>query len=173
MKLKDICEDVKLQKQGTYAGVKYSTKSVDAIRRYLKDNNIPNQVNTKKIHTTLLYSRKFLPKFKAQGMLTHPIKATFEKFVVWETTPPDPKQTPWNCLVMQLRCPELVNLHKRYMKEHEAEYDYDVYTPHVTLSYNIGDLDIKQLPRFEDTLYITEEYMETLNLDWAATDGVK
>lgn len=171
MKLKELHENNKT-KQGTYAGVRYSNESVTAITKYIKDNNIPNPVATHKMHTTLLYSRKFLPKYKPQGKLTPPLKATFDSFVVWETTPPDPTQEPWNCLVMKLKCPALVELHKKYMKEHQATYDYDEYSPHITLSYNIGDLDVGRLPNFDVVLEIVEEYGEDLELDWAETKGV-
>ena len=171
MKLKELHEEKK-STQGTYAGVNYSPKSVKAITDYIKEHDIPNPINPKKIHTTLLYSRKFLPNYKPQGKLTPPLKATFDCFVVWKTTPPDPNQEPWNCLVMKLKCPELVERHKKYMKEHQATYDYDEYSPHVTLSYNIGDLDVGHLPNFDVVLEIVEEYGEDLELDWAETKGV-
>ena len=173
MKLKDLIEADEHSSKGTYAGVKYSPSSVELIEQFMETNHIPNAIVPSKIHTTLLYSRKFLPKYQPQGKLNPPLTATFEKFVVWKTTPPDPKQVPWNCLVMMLDCPELVQLHNMYMKEHHATYDYDQFNPHITLSYNIGDLDVKHLPQFKGTLSIVEEYSEILNLDWAGTDGVK
>ncbi len=171
MKLKDLHEKVNTT-QGTYAGVNYSPESVQAIETFNKKHNIPNPIAPGKIHTTLLYSRKFLPNYKPQGTLSTPLTATFDSFVVWKTTPPNPNQTPWNCLVMKLKCPELVELHKKYMDEHQATYDYDEYSPHVTLSYNIGDLDVKHLPDFTEQLIIVEEYGEDLALDWAETKGV-
>ena len=43
------------------------------------------------------------------------------------------------------------------MKEHGATYDYDEYKPHITLSYDVDDLDPDQLPSFDKDIIITEE----------------
>lgn len=173
MKLREIKEERRKQQRGTYAGVKYSPESVEALQKFMKHHKIPNPIAPNKIHTTLLYSRKYLPNYKPQGMLKYPLKARFKEYVVWKTSPPDPKQEPWNCLVMKIDCPELEKLHKKYMEEHDAEYDYDEYHPHITLSYNIGNLDVTHLPPFDGHLDIVEEYGENLNLDWANTHGTK
>jgi hypothetical protein len=172
MKLSDILEENE-PKKGTYAGVRYSPESIEAVQTFLKEHSIPNPVADDKIHTTLLYSRKFLPNYEPKGKLAKPMQAKFHQYDVWKTSPQDETQEKWNCLVMKLKCPELEALHKQYMDEHKATYDYPVYTPHVTLSYNIGDYDITKLPNFTAPLHITEEYGEELNLDWANTHGTK
>lgn len=169
MKLNEIAQERRKQKRGTYAGVNYCPETKQALQKFMKEHKIPNPIGHDKIHTTLLYSRKFLPNFKPRGMLERPIKANFSSYDVWKTTSEDPDREPWNCLVMRLECPDLEKLHKKYMDEHQAEYDYAEYHPHITLSYNIGDLDIKHLPRYTGKLVIVEEYGEDLNLDWTGT----
>ena len=52
------------------------------------------------------------------------------------------------------------------MSEHDAHYPFPTYQPHVTLSYNIGDLDPESLPFFDGYvphLVIVGEYSEALN----------
>ena len=173
MKLEELMEERRKAERGTYAGVRYAPKTVEAIQSFLKEHSIPNPVASEKLHTTLLYSRKYLPHYEAQGSLENPIKAKFDCYDVWKTSPQDESQEPWNCLVMKLHSPELVELHEKYMKEHQATFDYSHYHPHITLSYNIGDLDVSNLPNFSECLHIVEEYKEDLNLNWAVTHGTK
>jgi hypothetical protein len=54
------------------------------------------------------------------------------------------------------------------MKLHKAEYDFDEYKCHITLSYDIGDFDYKKLnPKdFVKSIEVVKEYQEDLNLDW-------
>lgn len=169
MKLEELMEDRRKQERGTYAGVRFDTATVDAIEKYMKDNDIPKAVSGDKLHTTLLYSRKYLPDYKATGKLTPHLIGTPTEFVVWKTSGDDGKE-PANCLVLMYSCPALVKRHKELMKEYDATYDFDEYKTHITLSYDIGDLDIKTLPEIKKTIksiVIVEEYQEDLNLSWA------
>lgn len=164
MKLQDLQESE--SKKGTYAGVKYCTESKQAIEDYCNTNNIKNCLAKDKIHSTLLYSTKFLPNYVAPGDLDTPIKATASSFDIWATQP-DENGAVKNCLVLKLTCPELVKRHKLLMDEHKAKYDFDDYVPHVTFSYDVGDIKIKDLPKFTKPLNIISEYQEDLKMDWA------
>lgn len=166
MKIKEILEEK--TKKGTYAGAHFSEATKKALAQYCKDNNIPNAINPDKFHTTILYSRKYLPEYKAAGvydpMLIGKPKDTFE---AWKTSPSDPNEEKTTCLILTFDCPELKKRHQELMDEHQGTYDYDEYKTHVTLSYNIGDLNISKLPPFTDDIEIADEYQEDLNLDWA------
>jgi hypothetical protein len=171
MKLHEV-----VQHTGTYAGVRFDTATNKAIRKYMKDNSVPNAIRTDKLHTTLLYSRKHLPDYKPLGKLSEPLIATPGDFVVWETKPSNPSDKPSRCLVLKIKCPELTERHKKLMKEHGGTYDYDTYETHITLSYDIGNTDIDHLPKFSEfvpQITINEEYGEDLDLDWAAKKGTK
>lgn len=157
MKLNEIKEE---RRKGTYAAVHFDDNTKQAIKKYIEENNIPNAVPVNKLHTTLLYSRKFLPDYVAAGKVHLVGQPT--NFENWPT---QDKQS--NCLVLKYDCPDLVKRHKFLMKEHGATFDYDEFKPHVTLSYDIGDMDIKDLPKFEDDIVIVEEYSEDLDLNWA------
>lgn len=53
---------------GSYAGMSFSDKTSKEIVAYLKHNNIPNPVSEDKLHTTLMFSRKFLPEYTSHGV---------------------------------------------------------------------------------------------------------
>ena len=173
MKISDI--KTKEQKPGTYAGAKFDTETNKALHKYMSDNKIPNAIRPDKIHTTILYSRKHCPNYTPLGKLKHPWVATPVEFVVWKTNGAD-GGTPANCLVLKLDCKELKDRHEELMKQHNATYDYDEYSPHVTLSYDIGDTDVSKLPKIFDSvkhLNVVEEYGEDLDLNWAKNKGTK
>jgi len=165
------------EKKGSYAGVRFDTATNKAIHKYIHDNKIPTSVRPDRLHSTLLYSRKYLPNYKPAGKLDKPLIGTPKSFEVWKTRPPAGSDgKPTNCLVLKYSCPELETRHKELMKEHSAQYDYDEYYPHITLSYDIGDMNIKDLPDIKDTvkeIKIVEEYGEDLDLDWARNKGVR
>jgi hypothetical protein len=78
--------------------------------------------------------------------------------------------------VLKYDCKDLNKRHKELMDEHKATYDFPKYEPHVTLSYDIGDLDIKQLPDIKELLpviNVIHEYGEDLDLSWSQTKGTK
>lgn len=158
--------------KGTYAGVKFSDDTSKLIKQYLDDNKIPNAISPNKLHTTLLYSRKHLPDYKAIGTYPKPLIGTPGNFDVWKSNNEDGSST--NCLVVEFDCPELSKRHDELMDEHKATYDFPDYKTHITLSYDIGDMDIKDLPSFIDTvptIKICKEYQEQLDLDWAKNKG--
>ena len=170
MKLEEISL-MEEAKKGTYAAVSLSTHAVVELMKYIKDNDIPKWVKPSNLHTTLLYSRKHLQDFKPRGKLKDPIIGTPTELVVWETSADD-GVPPTNCLIMKFDSPALVKRHQDLMKEHGGTFDYDEYEPHVTLSYDIGDLDIKKLPDVKKaipTVVFDVEYGEDLMLGWANT----
>lgn len=166
-----LLSEIKKQK-GTYAGVQFDDKTKDNIMKYIKDNKIPNGLSADKLHTTLLYSRKFLPEYKPAGVYDQVMEGNLGEFVVWPSNNEDGTTT--NCLVIKYDCDSLIKRHKDLMSEHKATYDFPKYEPHITLSYDIGDMDIKKLPNMFDTvpvINITHEYSEDLDLSWSQHNG--
>ena len=174
MKLLDVMEkkkDEPEEKPGTYAGVHFDDDTVKRIKAFSIDNEIPDRLESRKIHSTLLYSKKQLPNFKALGDLDEPLVGKPSGFDVWESQPDDDGNKS-NCLILQFDCPELVSRHNDLMTQHDAEYDFDEFKPHVTLSYNIGDFDVSKL-NAEDIgdINIATEYQEELNIGWAKDEA--
>lgn len=149
-------------KPGTYAAVRFSDNTKDAIKQYQIDNEIPNRVPRDKLHCTLLYSRKHLPNYQAPGDYQQPMQGETQQLESWPTRPDEDGKTS-NCLVLRFRCDELYNRHNQLMDEHQATYDFPEYIPHVTFSYDVGDTDVGQLPPYEGPVEIVHEYQEDLD----------
>ena len=155
--------------KGTYVGVRFSSDTMDILEQYNKENSIPNPLKRSKMHSTILYSRKHCPNYIAPGILQQPEIARAGKFDVFTSTASD--GTVSRCLVVKLNSPYLQLRHTTLMHEHSATFDYPTYTPHITLSYDIGDMDITNLPPLYGDLEIVEEYGMDLDLDWAVKNS--
>lgn len=156
MKLSEVTKTDN-QQPGTYAAVRFDDKTVKALEKFIKDNKIPNPNDN--WHTTLLYSRKHLPKYLPEKEYQTPYTGTPTEFEIW------PSKDKKNVLVLTFSCPQLYQRHHKLMQQHGATYDFDEYKPHVTFSYDVGDFDIKKLPEFKKQLKIIGEYSEDLNTD--------
>lgn len=155
MKLSEV-----VAKPGTFAGIRLHQKTERAILTYIKKHKIPNATPKDDIHITLLYSKKHLPDYKPAGTIEE--LAFPNKFTFFKTTPSDGSKSK-NCLVLLL---DSKFLHKRYstlMKEYEATSDFDSYSPHITFSYDAGDLELSSLDKFDDDVRLIQEYKETLH----------
>lgn len=156
------------QEKGTYSGVKFDDKTTDAILTYIKTNKIPNGLPANKMHSTVLYSRKFLPDYKPAGDYDKALEGVPTNFDIWPSTNDD--GTTSNCLVLKYDCDDLVKRHKDLMDEHQATYDFPNYEPHITLSYDIGNIKTTKLPDIKGilpTITIVHEYGEDLDLSWS------
>lgn len=151
MKFKEMLEK---QNKGTYAGVRFSEDSVNKIMKIVK--GLPNPISKNDVHTTLLYSRKYLPNYEPLGDIKEIAKVN--GFKIFHT------QDDKRALVLTLDCTFLINRHNELMNEHKATYDFPEYIPHITLSYDIEDRQIEDI-NFKETLDIISEYKEDLNLD--------
>lgn len=141
---------------GTYAAVRPSKDDMVRILAFANKMGIPNI--EAELHVTLLYSRKNLPNYTPDKSLE--FASTPKKFEIW------PTKSGMNCLVLTLDSPALQARHKFLMDEHDAEYDFDKYKVHISLSYDVGDfdilaLDVKNLPSM---ITLTDEYTEELDL---------
>jgi 2'-5' RNA ligase len=157
------------KKKGTYAGVKFDKDTKQSIMDYMKEAHIPNALPTSKLHTTLLYSRVECPNYKPIESVKYVGEP--DEFVVWETQGVGGKGKA-RCLVLKYKCPELVKRHKELIKEHGATHDFPSFEPHITLSYDIGDMKLSSFPDVQKhlgTIHTVGEYVESLDLDWAET----
>lgn len=163
MKLEEITKD-KTEPDGTYASVHFNEDTINALNEYIKKNNIPNPAPVGKLHSTLLYSRNYLPEYKPQGKLSPEWEGKFKQFSIFSSNPENDRKG--SILVMEYSCSEQSKRFDELMDAHDATYDFDEYKPHITLSYDLGDFDHEKLPKFEKPLKIVEEKGEDLNLNW-------
>lgn len=164
MKLYELAQHV----QGTYAGVRFCEDTKQAIHDYMAEAGIPNMLDKEKLHTTLLYSRKHCPNYEPLSEVSYLGEPS--EFVIWDTQAPNGGGTS-KCLVLKYDCPELVERHRALREEHGATHDYPEYTPHITLSYNIGNMRLEDFPdvrKHLGAINIVSEYSEPLDLSWAS-----
>lgn len=154
---------------GTYVGMKVSKETRDNIWNMTKSLEVPNPLDKKDYHVTVIFSRKYLPTFSAKGKLKEPLIGKPEKFEIF------PARNDKNCLVLRFSCPELNKRHHYIMNTYDAKYDFDQYKPHITLSYDVGDFDPSGIDpsTYIDEIELTEEYDEELQLDWLANKNDK
>jgi 2'-5' RNA ligase len=162
MKLFTITEK-KSASDGTYVALKVSPESKKLLKEVIRKLGVPSPLDTKDAHSTLIYSRKPLPDFKANGKLKSPIVAKCKKLTIFPTD--DGK-----ALVIELDNKEMQDRFEEIMSKHEATSDYDEYKPHVTLSYDCGDFDISRINISDmiDSIEFSEEYSNKLILGWAS-----
>lgn len=147
---------------GTYAAVTFDHTTRKSIYRYCSLADIPNTVRPDKLHATLLYSDTDLPLFEPNEQYRYPLVAYPVGLSIWDTSD---EGRPTKCLVVLLDCDRLIERHELLIAEHGARYPHPTYQPHMTLSYDVGDLEMEGLPFFENYvphIIITGEYKEDL-----------
>lgn len=149
---------------GIYIAVRYSDNTEKALLDIQNKYGIPN-VNTD-FHTTLIYSKSgAIPSPEDYDLSEHTNSSETDVYTeIWDTK--DGKT-----LVLLFPSPILEEYHKNLREEYGYTFDYDEYKPHITLSYDIGDLDIsvdEQIP-----IEIMNGYYEPLNEDYTDTESSK
>lgn len=151
---------------GRYIGMNFTPEAKEVLKRIVHDEGIPNSTPAEKMHTTLTYSKgSSVPDYEVEGKLEEPVEAEIDSFDVF------PSDEGNNCLVAKLKCDEFHNRHKK-AREMGATYDYDEYIPHVTLSYDAGDISSDKLnswtKKYRGTrIYADEEYDQPIKDNWA------
>ncbi len=111
--------EIRATPDGTYAGARFSKVSRDNIEKYVAQNNIPNSPRMDSLHSTILYSRKYLPDFEPKGAYDPSIKGQPTGFEIWPSQP-DENGKKANCLVLTFDAPDLVKRHESLMDKHDA-----------------------------------------------------
>lgn len=158
MKLNEIAELVK-KPLGTYVAAKLDTKSKNSIVELCEELNLTNRIQRDKMHTTIIYSRVYNKNVVADNS-QYPMSATGKELKIF------PTQDGKRALVLILDCPSMVKRHNDLMSEYELSYDYDKYNVHITLSYDVGDMNIDDIDvKLPNVTYVSE-YVEDLILNW-------
>lgn len=149
MKLSDVGK-------GTYAGAKFTDSTLDLIEEIQRSLNLFDPVPRDKLHTTICFSRVKVPFIP--NIVERQIGNT-GNLKVFKT------QTGKRALVLAI---ESDYLHERfkYAMALGATYDFPDYQPHITLSYDIGVMEIPDKSFSGNPVEISTEYVEDLDLDW-------
>lgn len=139
---------------GLYVAAKFSETTLDEIENLQRELKIPNPVPRHKIHSTICYSRVNIPYVCSSGSFE---VASSGKLETWDTK--DGK-----VLVLKLDSDYLKFRHN-YARALGATHDFPDYTPHITLSYNIGPAHYDSEVKCH--VVLDREYKEPLQLDWS------
>lgn len=144
---------------GIYVAVKIGGDSKRCLQQITNQYTIPNMISFSKLHTTIVFSRKFdhiVPNSanRFKGIITG-----YKIFLTRDEK---------NGLVVELDSKDLVNRHKELMSMYDLTYEFETFIPHFTLSYDVGDnFDVTKLPIPNCSIVFESEYVEPLDLDWA------
>ena len=128
---------------GDYAALSLSDTSITAIKDWAHVHNVKID-DEYELHITTAYSKTpFEYDWTTLETDLDNVEAQPTEFDVFETP-----NTQTKLLVVRVKCPYATKRFKEYMKC-GAEYDYDEYLPHITLSKEwSGELpDVSTLPR--------------------------
>jgi 2'-5' RNA ligase len=128
-------KDMSQHPNGTYMSATLSKKSQTDLDKWVAKNNIPNPADPKQYHSTIIYSRKGIPEAK-NYKIPLPMSAKIKEWKIFPTQSGD------KCLVAIMDSPEMERHHKYLRSEYGATHDYPDYHPHVTISYDYGDLPV-------------------------------
>lgn len=142
-------------KGGVYVAVLPDEKTTEALQKYQEQNLQNVNVNTE-LHTTLIYSAKPQKEKVICSDTIH--EAKFNGFDLFG----DDK----DILVMKLKCKSLLDRNEELTYDYGFISDYESYNPHITLAYGVKDVNLENLPKFDRTIVLLNEYAEDLDEDW-------
>jgi hypothetical protein len=156
---------------GTFVAVKFKKEVAHILNAYCINFNIPNRLDMDDYHSSIIYSRVPLKNVpESRDLDTHWIAKPI-RFDVFTSTRLGTKT---NCLVLIIDCPEM-NARHHFLKHYEnASHDWPTYNAHITLSYDIGDFDVRTLRPIDNVLgkiaIVKEFSMELKNHNKVITD---
>ena len=157
-----LLEDTK----GTYIGARPDRLTIKRLLEFGKKMNIPNLVSSDTFHTTLVYdeSKERPSTYTPKKLLDDPIIASANAFEIWN-----------DVLVLTMLSDDLTKRHEELHDKYKFSWSHDSYKPHMTLSYNAPDVDLKELndniPRELDIIMFVREYFEPLDIEWTENNG--
>lgn len=149
-----------MSEQGLYVRRNLTLDSAAAILAWAKLQGFTNLVPEHELHATIVYSRAPV-WFRPQG---GNVAASSGGRVV---TPLGAK----GAIVLHFVCPELEARWKE-ARQMGASWDHgDTYSPHVTITYDAGEVDLSRVEPFDGDLVFGPEIHEPLNENWAEEKG--
>lgn len=147
---------------GTYVCVKFCDETVKALSEYISKLEIQNPVQPEDLHSTILYSKVNCDHVAVPQLFDPEWTVASKQLEVW---PCDGK----NVLVMTLKSSMMEELHKHFVMN-GGHHSYSDYTPHITLSYDAGDIgDIVRkdnMPKFYGTINVNVIEYSELDENW-------
>jgi len=139
---------------GTYGSVIPSGVAIDIIKNYQEQLDVKYPIPSNEFHCTIMYSREPVNSITTPYYL--PCNAVITGIDVLDN----------DALVLLLTAPALEARWKE-LTNLGASWDYDGFTPHISLSYNSEDFKLasKGLPDLPKVIQFTSELIAPLDLD--------
>ena len=143
---------------GLYVSAHFDRTTYDNLNRFVQNLQIENTVPPGKFHTTIVYSRRWVPLKPA--IYRENIDPRSYKWKVFGTPGLE-------CLVLTF---ESEVLHSRWKEAIGlgATWDHNGYQPHVTITYDARDINVDSLPLPEFPLVIKDELHKANDENWSA-----
>lgn len=149
-----------MSEQGLYVRRNLTPDSARAFADWARAQGFTNIVPEHELHATIVHSRAPV-WFRPQGGI---IAAAAKGRVV---TPLGDK----GAIVLHFTCPELEARWKE-ARQMGASWDHgDSYSPHVTITYDAGEVDLSKVEPFPGDLVLGPEIHQPLNESWAEDRG--
>lgn len=135
---------------GNYVSAKVSFDNSDIQKTFKIESG--KFVPKSELHVTLMYSKETsIDTRKIEDLLStidFPLSGTFTHAASFDSKDSDGNATGLATLVLEIDCPEVVNIHQELMNI-GLKHSYDEYRPHCSLVYNI---DAKECSLLVDKL---------------------
>lgn len=123
-----------IQSRGTYIAVNPVGSTRALLQEWMLDNPVPNPVFAHELHVTVLASRVAI----RPALSTNEFHADASQFKIFEN------DIGVRMLVIALDAPEITQRHQ-YFRRLGATHNHALFTPHLTISYDVGDFDFSNL----------------------------
>ena len=150
----------KLKKQSLY--IHRPLQNAQQLHDWAKSAGIPNLVPPQEMHATIMYSKAETP---GMNPLQDPVTVKGGKRTV-------EKLGDKGAVVLKFDAPELAEQHQT-AKTAGATHSFAGFIPHVTLSYDAGDVDLAKLSPPDFGLEFGPEVHAPVNDNWAEEKGLR
>jgi hypothetical protein len=143
---------------GVYISVKLSEETEKAVNEY-QEKYLKGQKINEELHCTLIYSKK--PYVDEIEAMEYTAVGTFKEFNLF-----GPEE---DTLVVEINSQDLTRRNTELVEEYRFISDFGEYKSHVTLSYDIENIDLNSLPPMDFAFTFINEAVEPLKLNWNGT----
>lgn len=150
MKYQELFEE---ESKGTFVGIRFGSKTISRLTKWLEEQNISNLTPGHEMHCTIILDEKKKFNWDCEDYKNRlKIDPSTYKLDLF-----GPEK---DILVITFNCHDLSQRHESGIIEHNITWEFPEYIPHITLCQEAKGIDLSQiaLPKFP--LYVSHEYKQ-------------
>jgi len=159
--IENLYEKDVIYKKGVYISLKVSEESKKEINKWQEKYLKGTEYNKNDLHLTLIYSKKEHKERIETSSYKIPVIVTEYDIYGEEGN---------ECLVAKVKSEELLFKNSELVNKYGFISDFPNYEPHITLSYNMNNIQINSLPIIDFVIELEEETIAEINKDWKTND---